>query len=126
MFTAGSAAIIFHPLGSTGADPRVAAVWRELIGSDRDISGERSGSGYIKTGGPFSDDGDEGAVGAERRWPGCCRLDWIFTSCTRTEVLDEASLRRAGARILNELEKVAGFFRSLGEPCRVVLEAGWN
>ena|SRR5437016_1240936 len=42
------------------------------------------------------------------------------------EVLDDGGVRRVSARLLNELESVAGFFRSLGEPCRVVLEAGWN
>jgi len=42
------------------------------------------------------------------------------------EVLDDAGVRRASARLANELGQVAGFFRSLGEPCRVVLEAGWN
>jgi hypothetical protein len=45
---------------------------------------------------------------------------------SQLEVIDEAGVRRAGARLPNELDQVAGFFRSLGEPCRVVLEAGWN
>ena len=45
---------------------------------------------------------------------------------SQLEVIDEAGLRRAGARIANELEQVKGFLGSLGEPCRVVLEAGWN
>jgi hypothetical protein len=45
---------------------------------------------------------------------------------SQLEVIDEAGLRRAGTRIPNELEQVKGFLGSLGEPCRVVLEAGWN
>lgn len=45
---------------------------------------------------------------------------------SQLEVIDEAGLRRAGARLSNERDQLAGFFRSLGEPCRVVLEAGWN
>jgi len=45
---------------------------------------------------------------------------------SQLEVLDDTGMRRASARLPNELEQVAGFFRSLGEPCRVVLEAGWN
>jgi transposase len=43
-----------------------------------------------------------------------------------SQFIDEAGLRRVGARLPNELEKVKGFLGSLGEPCRVVLEAGWN
>ncbi len=42
------------------------------------------------------------------------------------EVIDESGQRRAGGRVGNEFEEIEGFFRSLGEPCRVVLEAGWN
>lgn len=45
---------------------------------------------------------------------------------SQVEVLDEAGLRRASARLPNEFGRVEEFFRSLGEPCRVVLEAGWN
>ena len=45
---------------------------------------------------------------------------------SQIEVVDESGLRRAGARLSNEFEQVEEFFRSLGEPCRVVLEAGWN
>src|SRR5712691_1190730 len=45
---------------------------------------------------------------------------------SQVEVLDDAGLRRASARLPNELKEVEGFFSSLGEPCRVVLEAGWN
>src|SRR5713101_614482 len=35
---------------------------------------------------------------------------------SQVEVLDDAGVRRASARLRNELEQVAGFFRSLGEP----------
>jgi transposase len=45
---------------------------------------------------------------------------------SQVEVVDEGGKRRAAARLPNELEQVEEFFRSLGEPCRVVLEAGWN
>jgi transposase len=45
---------------------------------------------------------------------------------SQLEVVDEAGLRRAGGRLPNEREQLEGFLRSLGEPCRVVLEAGWN
>jgi transposase len=42
------------------------------------------------------------------------------------EVIDEGGQRRVSERISNEFEPIEAFFRSLGEPCRVVLEAGWN
>lgn len=45
---------------------------------------------------------------------------------SQIEAIDEGGKRRAGGRVGNELEEVDRFFRSLGEPCRVVLEAGWN
>lgn len=45
---------------------------------------------------------------------------------SQLEVLDEQGQRRAGARLNNERDEVAAFFSGLGEPCRVVLEAGWN
>lgn len=45
---------------------------------------------------------------------------------SQVEVVDEGGLRRAAARLPNEFEQVEEFFRSLGEPCPVVLEAGWN
>jgi transposase len=45
---------------------------------------------------------------------------------SQIEAIDEGGKRRAGGRVVNEFEEVDGFFRSLGEPCRVVLEAGWN
>jgi len=34
---------------------------------------------------------------------------------SQLEVLDDAGVRRASVRLPNELEQVAGFFRSLGE-----------
>src|SRR6266536_2828504 len=45
---------------------------------------------------------------------------------SQVEALEENGDRRSGARLVNEFEQIEGFFRSLGEPCRVVLEAGWN
>lgn len=45
---------------------------------------------------------------------------------SQLEVVDERGQRRGGARLSNEQAEVAAFFSSLGEPCRVVLEAGWN
>jgi transposase len=44
----------------------------------------------------------------------------------QVEALEESGERRAAARLVNEFEQIEGFFRALGEPCRVVLEAGWN
>src|SRR5260370_23955487 len=41
---------------------------------------------------------------------------------SQLEVVDDAGVRRASARLPNELEQVAGFLRSLGEPCRAVFE----
>jgi hypothetical protein len=45
---------------------------------------------------------------------------------SQVEALEENGDRRSGGRLVNEFEQIEGFFRSLGEPCRVVLEAGWN
>jgi hypothetical protein len=45
---------------------------------------------------------------------------------SQVEALEESGERRAAARLVNEFEKIDGFFRGLGELCRVVLEAGWN
>ncbi len=45
---------------------------------------------------------------------------------SQVEAVDEGGQRRAAARLPNEFEQVEEFFRSLGEPCRVGLEAGWN
>lgn len=45
---------------------------------------------------------------------------------SQLEAIDEEGRKRASARVVNELEQVEKFFRSLGEPCQVVLEAGWN
>lgn len=45
---------------------------------------------------------------------------------SQVDVIDEAGLRRAVARLPNEFERVEEFFGSLGEPCRVVPETGWN
>jgi transposase len=45
---------------------------------------------------------------------------------SQLEAVDEQGQRRACARVNNERTELAAFFSSLGEPCRVVLEAGWN
>lgn len=45
---------------------------------------------------------------------------------SQLEALDERGQSRARARLVNEREAISGFFAALGEPCRVVLEAGWN
>ncbi len=45
---------------------------------------------------------------------------------SQVEAIDEDGRRRASGRIGNEFAEVERFFRTLGEPCRVVLEAGWN
>lgn len=45
---------------------------------------------------------------------------------SQVEALGESGERRAAARLANEFEAIDGFFRALREPCRVVLEAGWN
>src|SRR5580765_2761539 len=44
----------------------------------------------------------------------------------QVEALDESGARRSAARLTNQFEEIEGFFRSLGEPCRVVMEAGGN
>ena len=45
---------------------------------------------------------------------------------SQVEALEEDGQRRSGARLINEFEEIEGFFRPLGEPCRVVVEAGSN
>lgn len=45
---------------------------------------------------------------------------------SQVDVLDEKGERRAAIRLPNDRAQVEEFFRSLGEPCRAVLEAGWN
>ncbi len=45
---------------------------------------------------------------------------------SQIEVIDERGNRRVAARLSNEFSELQGFFGSLEEPCRVVLEAGWN
>jgi len=45
---------------------------------------------------------------------------------SQVDVVDDLGRRIAAARLPNELNQVTEFFRSLGEPCRAVLEAGWN
>ncbi|MGC8724922.1 MAG: IS110 family transposase [Acidobacteriota bacterium] len=42
------------------------------------------------------------------------------------QAMDEQGNKRERARLPNEFEAVKDFFDGLGEPCKVVLEAGWN
>ena len=42
------------------------------------------------------------------------------------QAMDEQGRKRERARLPNEFKAVRDFFDSLGEPCKVVLEAGWN
>jgi len=42
------------------------------------------------------------------------------------QTMDEQGRQRGRARLPNEFEAVRGYFDGLGEPCKVVLEAGWN
>ena len=45
---------------------------------------------------------------------------------SQVEALEDNGERRAAGRLVNEFEQIEGFFQRLGEPCRVLLEAGWN
>lgn len=45
---------------------------------------------------------------------------------TQVNAIDETGKARAHSRLSNELSTVESFFQSLGEPCKAVLEAGWN
>src|SRR5215467_5603840 len=45
---------------------------------------------------------------------------------SQVHVVDERGRTRASARLTNDLLTVSGFFSGLGEPCRAVIEAGWN
>lgn len=42
------------------------------------------------------------------------------------QAMDEQGRKRERARLPNEFEAVRDFFDGLGEPCKVVLEVGWN
>jgi hypothetical protein len=41
-------------------------------------------------------------------------------------VVDERGGTRATARLANDFGTLKGFFATLTEPCRAVVEAGWN
>ena len=45
---------------------------------------------------------------------------------SQVHVVDEGGRTRASARLANDLMTVSRFFAGLGEPCRAVIEAGWN
>jgi transposase len=44
----------------------------------------------------------------------------------QVNAIDEKGDRRINTRLSNDFVEVENFFRSLGEPCKAVLEAGWN
>ena len=44
----------------------------------------------------------------------------------QVHVIDQSGRTRATARLANDGLTVEKFFKSLGEPCAAVLEAGWN
>lgn len=45
---------------------------------------------------------------------------------SQVNVIDEKGRKQASARLPNDFGAIEDFFRSLGEPCEAVLEAGWN
>ena len=45
---------------------------------------------------------------------------------SQVEALEDDGERRAAGQLVSEFEQIEGFFRRLGKPCRVVLEAGWS
>ena len=47
-------------------------------------------------------------------------------SYSQVKAVNEAGKRVGSARLSNDYDEVKGFFKELGEPCKVVLEAGWN
>ena len=44
----------------------------------------------------------------------------------QVNAIDEKGKPRAHRRLSNDLSAVEDFFRFLNEPCKAVLEAGWN
>ncbi len=45
---------------------------------------------------------------------------------SQVHVIDERGQTRATARLANDFGTLKGFFATLAEPCRAVVEAGWN
>ena len=45
---------------------------------------------------------------------------------SQVHVIDERGRTRATARLANDFGTLHGFFAGLAEPCRAVVEAGWN
>jgi transposase len=45
---------------------------------------------------------------------------------SQVHVIDERGRTCATARLANDFRTVHGFFSNLAEPCRAVVEAGWN
>jgi len=78
--------------------------------------------------------GCDGAADAERRpdvaGRSCTMVlrgqEYHLPRLTRSFPLEENGERRSAARLFNAFEEIERFFRSVGEPCRVVLEARWN
>jgi transposase len=47
-------------------------------------------------------------------------------SYSQVKAVDESGKKVGSARLPNNFDEVSGFFKELGEPCKVVLEAGWS
>jgi transposase len=45
---------------------------------------------------------------------------------SQVHVVDEQGRTRASARLANDFATLRGFFAALAQPCRAVVEAGWN
>ncbi|MFQ5682549.1 MAG: hypothetical protein ACE5HC_04680 [Candidatus Binatia bacterium] len=44
----------------------------------------------------------------------------------QVNAIDESGKTQAHSRLSNDPDTMESFFRSLNEPCKAVLEAGWN
>ncbi len=44
----------------------------------------------------------------------------------QVNAIDEKGKTRVHTRLSNDLSTLVDFFRSLNEPCKALLEAGWN
>ena len=62
---------------------------------------------------------------AEER-PRCCAGIDFHKRYSQVHVIDERGRTCATARLANDFRTVHGFFSNLAEPCRAVVEAGWN
>ena len=55
----------------------------------------------------------------------CAGIDF-HKGYSQVHVIDERGRTCATARLANDFRTVHGFFSNLAEPCRAVVEAGWN